>query len=74
LQELFWWYYRRQTFCDGGDAKLPGKDGMKGQNQLRIAACRKANAAWLNNKATKEQSFPDLVSCFLGCSKNFKMK
>jgi len=47
---------------------------MKGQNQLRIAACRKANAAWLNNKATKEQSFPDLVSCFLGCSKNFKMK
>jgi len=52
-----------------GDAELSGKDGMKGHKTTADCSLPETNAAWLNNKASKEQSFPAL---FLGCSKKLQ--
>ena len=40
-----------------------------GKEALTISNCELRRAEWLNNKATKEQSFSGLVALFLGCSK-----
>ena len=60
--------YRKRVFkCGMRPSSLP--------SSLRYdaASCFDAarSAGWLNNKATKEQSFAVLVAWFLGCSKKF---